>query len=423
VKKSSEQQSARVLYITYDGLTDPLGQSQVLPYLVGLSERGHRITILSCEKRAAMDKEGAKIGKLCAEAGIAWHAIRYHKRPPLLSSIYDLANLSRAAAALHRSNGFDLVHSRSYLPALVGLRMKRRLGVPFIFDMRGFWADERLDGRIWDLSNPLFALVYRYFKRREVELLAEADQIISLTEDGKRILLERPDRRGDGPPIAVIPCCVDFDAFPPVSFEARNAARKMLGIAAEATVVAYLGSWGTWYLTGEMLDFFKVQLERLPEAIFLVVSREPPEQIRAAATASGIPPDRLIVRPAARDEVPRFLAAADYGLFFIMPVFSKKASSPTKMGEFLALELPVVTNGDVGDVERIVDESGAGVVVGGFTDAAYSAALDRLSVMKFDMERWRSTARRWFDLGTGVERYDSIYRRLLAPVGNPNARR
>src|SRR4051794_20204501 len=44
-----------VLYITYDGLTDPLGRSQVLPYLTGLAERGHRITVLSCEKPERMD--------------------------------------------------------------------------------------------------------------------------------------------------------------------------------------------------------------------------------------------------------------------------------------------------------------------------------------------------------------------------------
>ena len=47
----------RALYISYDGMTDPLGRSQVLPYLQGLSERGHEITLLSCEKPARMAAE------------------------------------------------------------------------------------------------------------------------------------------------------------------------------------------------------------------------------------------------------------------------------------------------------------------------------------------------------------------------------
>ena len=38
-----------VLYITYDGLMEPLGQSQVLAYLERLAP-GRRIHLLSCEK-------------------------------------------------------------------------------------------------------------------------------------------------------------------------------------------------------------------------------------------------------------------------------------------------------------------------------------------------------------------------------------
>jgi hypothetical protein len=111
--------------------------------------------------------------------------------------------------------------------------------------------------------------------------------------------------------------------------------------------------------------------------------------------------------------VPKLIAAADYGLFFIMPVFSKKASSPTKMGELLALELPIVTNGDVGDVSRIMNETGAGVVVEKFADKAYRNALLELEVLAPNMQQWREAAHRWFDLDRGVGSYDAIYRSLL----------
>ena len=139
---------ARVLYITYDGLTDPLGQSQVLPYLVGLSERGHRITILSCEKRAAMDIDGDTIRKLCRTAGLDWRPLPYHKRPPVLSSVYDLAMLKRGAARLQQTEAFDLVHCRSYIPAAVGFYLKRRFEVRLIFDMRGVLLATRAAGMI-----------------------------------------------------------------------------------------------------------------------------------------------------------------------------------------------------------------------------------------------------------------------------------
>ena len=418
---SRQAAAARVLYLSYDGMCDPLGGSQVLPYLIGLAKRGHRISLISFEKPGRTVAERAVVERLCAEAGIDWQPLPYHKRPPVVSTLYDVRRMERLAARLHRDQRFDVVHCRSYVPALVGLRMKRRYGVRFLFDMRGFWADERVDGRIWNLANPVLKAAYHYFKRREAEFLREADHIVSLTEAGRQILLGW--RRGRaGPPISMISCCVDFDAFPAVTAKARAAARQTLGIAPEARVAAYLGSFGSWYMVEEMLAFFRVQLERDPGAIFLVISREPADEILATATANCVPKDRLVVQSASRADVPKLAAAADYGLFFIQPVFSKKASSPTKMGEFLALELSMVTNGDVGDVARIMAETGAGVVVEAFEDRAYREALEELDRLRPDMERWRQSSRRWLDLQTGIDRYDAIYRSLIKAAAKERGR-
>jgi len=401
---------SKVLYLSYDGMCDPLGGSQVLPYLFGLVERGHQISLVSFEKAGRTDAERERVARACAEAGIDWHPLPYHKRPPVLSTMLDVYRMRRLAERLHRQKDFDLLHCRSYLAALVGLRLKRRRDIPFIFDMRGFWADERVEGGLWNLRNPLFRAVYHYFKRRESELLAEADRVVSLTEAGKSVILGWRKDPQVGPPITVIPCCVDFDAFPAVTARSRTSARKELGIDQSAIVAAYLGSLGTWYLSDEMLDFLRVQIEQKPDAYLLVITRDSPEGVAASARARGVPEDRLIVRPASRDEVPKLTAAADYGLFFIKPVFSKLSSSPTKMGEFLALELPIVTNGGVGDVERIIAETGGGVVVRAFDDGAYRDALSALDRLKPDMERWRAATRRWLDLAAGVDRYDLLYR-------------
>ena len=401
---------SKVLYISYDGMCDPLGGSQVLPYLFGLAERGHRISLISFEKPDRTDAERKGVALACVEAGIDWHPLPYHKQPPVLSTMVDLFRMRRLAEDLHRRIGFDLLHCRSYLPALVGLRLKRRQQVPFIFDMRGFWADERVDGGLWNLRNPLFRAVYRYFKGRETEFLGEADQIVSLTEAGKDVILGWRKDACAGPPITVIPCCVDFDAFPAVTSESRAAARRELGIEPSSAVAAYLGSLGTWYLSDEMLDFFRVQIERRPDARLLIVTRDSPESLKTSARAKGIPDNRLIIRPASRDEVAKVVAAADYGIFFIKPLFSKLASSPTKMGEFLALELPIVTNAGVGDVERIMAETGGGVVVRTFDDAAYHNALTALDLLRPDEKRWRTATRNWLGLDVGIDRYDALYR-------------
>lgn len=398
-----------MLYLSYDGMCDPLGASQVLPYLEGLAALGHRLTLISFEKASRTERERAKIAAQCANAGILWQPLRYHKRPPVVSSMFDTWIMYVAARRLSRTRPFDLVHCRSDLAALVGLRLKRKTGTPFIFDMRGFWADERVDGGIWSLSNPLYRAVFRYFKRREAEFLRQAGHVVSLTHEGRSLI---QSEQISGVPISVIPCCVDFGKFRPITSADRSRSRRSLGIDSTTRVAAYLGSWGTWYATSEMMDFFRVQLKREPNSKFLVVSTDPPNSILATADARHVPRESLIVSAASRDGVRELMAAADYGLFFIKPFFSKKASSPTKLGELLALELPIVTNGNIGDVDTIVDETGAGVVVASFEANAYDVALERLQRLEPDMIRWRSAARDWFDLEAGVKRYDAIYRDL-----------
>ena len=407
-------ESVRTLYITYDGLTDPLGRSQVLPYLVGLAQRGHRITILSCEKPQRLERDGDRIRQLCADAGIEWVPLKYHKQPLIVSSMIDAAALQRAAIRLHRAEQFDLVHCRSYIPARAGLALKRRLGTKFLFDMRGFWPDEKIEGDNWNLANPLYRTAYRYFKRLESRLLRGADHIVSLTEAGKAQLLTRAELATDPAPITVIPCCVDFDHFPLATDAPRAVARRTLGIAADAPVLGYLGSLGSWYMGNEMLDFFGAYRSRHPNARFLFVTPDSPDSIRAAAAARGIDRDRLIIRAASREEVPQYMSAADLGIFFIEPVFSKTASSPTKMGEMLALGLPLVTNAGVGDVEALVNDLGCGVAIHEFNDASYAAALDRLATLPGSALQRRERALACFDVKLGIDRYDSIYRQLIA---------
>jgi glycosyltransferase involved in cell wall biosynthesis len=123
---------------------------------------------------------------------------------------------------------------------------------------------------------------------------------------------------------------------------------------------------------------------------------------------------RLVLVAASREEVPKLMAAADLGIFFIKPVFSKTASSPTKMGEMLAVGLPIVANAGVGDVAEIIDEIEAGVAIRDFTPDSYARAIDRIESSTATATERRERALPWFDVKLGIERYDRIYRDLLA---------
>ena len=83
--------SARVLYISYNGMLDPLGQSQVIPYLKELNQRGVEFTLLSFERPEALAKHETEIERMrsdLAASGIDWHWLRYHKTPSLPATTY-----------------------------------------------------------------------------------------------------------------------------------------------------------------------------------------------------------------------------------------------------------------------------------------------------------------------------------------------
>ena len=360
-------------------MADPLGQSQVLPYLRGLRRLGHHIHLVSFEKARRFEPVRAALTAAIEEDGIVWHPLSYTKHPPVISAVWDLLRLRARVRRLQLEVGFDLVHCRSYLPSLVGLQMKRDSSVRFLFDLRGFWADEKVEAGTWNLRNPLYRLVYSFFKAREAEFVAEADGVVSLTQAGRREIESWKAYNLGRPRIAVIPCAADFDLFTVRGADERDQARAEIGIPADSCVVAYLGSLGTWYLLGEMLDWYAVMRRRQPRSRFLLVTHDNPDPVRKEAAARGIDPTEVIVVSASRMRVPYYLSAADLGLFFIRPTYSKRSSSPTKLGEYLAMGLPVVTNAGIGDVDRQVVDMGAGLIVSEFSTEAYERSIERLS--------------------------------------------
>ena len=394
-------------------MTDPLGQSQVIPYLQGLQKHGHEVHLLSCEKPAAYESGKQNISTVLESSQIQWHPIAYTSKPPVLSTLKDVNALKKKAAELIQTQGIEVLHCRSYIAALVGAYCKRKFHTPWIFDMRGFWADERVDGKIWNLSNPLFNQVYRFFKRKEKEFLLGADQVISLTSNARD---EIHSWKGfENVPITVIPCCADLSLFNPAQIDhARKLAlRQELQIPENAFVLSYLGSLGTWYMLPEMLDFFKELIREKPEAIFLFITGDAPDSILREAAAKGIDASSIRVMKAARKEVPVLASISDVSIFFILPVFSKKASSPTKMGELMSLGIPLICNDGVGDVSRILEDGGNGLVIREFTSAAYRDACKHLQkIVSADPTSTMDCASRYYSLADGVRKYAGVYEKI-----------
>lgn len=411
---------ARVLYLSYDGLCDPLGQSQILPYLSGATDCGHNITIVSFEKAQAFAKRGEVVADACRAAGIRWTPLKYRKHPPIFSTLRDLGDLRRAAFRLHDERKFDLVHCRSYLPGLIGLAMKRKFEMPFLFDMRGFWIDERFERGIWPVGHPLYATVRQYLRKREAEMFCEADAVVSLTHAAiDRIARDFGEKVRDKS--SVIPCCVDLELFNSRGGEARREGRAMLGLADDVPLLLYIGSLGGAYPLDPLFRFFNKWSRDRSNAKLLFVTRHGRKELLEHPGARAIA-DKIIVHPAERQEVPILIAAADVGTSFVLPSPAAIASSPTKVGEMLAMGVPVVANDGVGDTGRIFADKRGGIAVPDLKDNSLDKAASAFDPKSFDPAAVRSVSEEHYSLREAIRHYDLSYRALMAafPVRSQN---
>lgn len=399
--KTSAQGARRVLYVTYDGVDEPLGRSQVLPYVRGLAARGHRFELLSFEKPGVPLRFREPIAER-----VYWTALRYHKTPTVPATTLDMVS-GLSVSLLHRLiGGVDLVHTRSYVPATLALPLVRAAGAPLLFDTRGLWADEKVDGGAW----PMAGRLYKGAKAIERALFASADAVTVLTHSMQRYLRdEYPHRAEITAPISVIPTCTDLEHFR-TDVPADEALSAQLG---DATTLLYLGSIGTWYMSAEMARLYLAFRKHVPKARLLVVSREQPDEMRQVLREAGLEHE-LVHMSAKRDEVPRVVRCAHAALCFVRPSFSKRGSAPTKLGELLACGLPVAAN-VVGDMAAVLADARAGVVVDDMSDEGFDSAAQALLSLIRDpstSQRARDDAERWFRLDHAIEAYDAIYRAM-----------
>lgn len=405
-----------ILYISYDGMTDPLGQSQVLPYLQGLSQKGWKIYLISFEKSELFKEKEKIIHELTRQAGIEWFPLIYHKSPAVFSTLWDIYKMISLGKKIASEGKVSIIHCRSYISSIAGLHLQNKFNLKFIFDMRGFWADERVDGKIWDRQNPFYNLIFKYFKKKERSFFIESDHIISLTETGKKEILNW-GLNIPGEKVSVIPCCADLEHFKRTEQHILEgkAFRESAGIGDEL-VVSYLGSTGTWYMLPEMLQFFKLLVVKKPGSRFLVITHDDPKPILQMADREGLRKDDLIITKADRSTLPGVLTASDLSLFFIKPVFSKKASSPTKMGELLGLGIPLIANSGVGDVAEIIETTGSGILIKDFNKICYLEAIEKIAeLLNLPAEKFRSAGLSYFSLQKGIETYDAVYRKVGSP--------
>jgi glycosyltransferase involved in cell wall biosynthesis len=396
---------SRALYLCYFGLREPLVQTQVLPYLRELVRGGVSMSLLTFEP----EPKGtwtAEWRERLREEGIEWHMLRYHKRPTLPATLFDILAGAWCAARIVRRRRVNLLHARSHVGAAIGAVAKKLTGARLLFDIRGFLPEEYVDSGNWKKGGLLFRLT----KAAERSLFRSADGFVVLTDRAREMLF--PDGAA-GKPVEVIPCCTSAERATPR--DDRDAVRAELGVSGRVVFV-YIGALGGYYLMREMAELLAVARENDGRVYALVLTQSAAAPMIAELERAGFGSgDYRVMRADPRD-VPRLLGAADVSLSLIRSSIARVPSSPTKFAEYLAAGLPVISGAGIGDMDEHIAETRVGVVLRGFDRAAYVAALRELETLRRDpelAERCRQTARTRYDLETiAGARYRRIYETL-----------
>lgn len=392
----------KILYLSYTGLMEPLGRSQILAYLSRLSDE-YQFTIVSFEK-AGDFAEVAKVEALqeeCATYGIDWQPKAYHHKPRLLATLWDLSALIYYTWSYSYSNRAQLIHCRSYIPAIAAWLVGKTTKVPFVFDMRALWPEEIIDaGRLGRGS-----MIHRILVWLESRLLKDAAHVVSLTQAAVDYLqVQQPHLKNQN--FSVITTCVDLDKF---KLNATVNKPKKLGTM--GTVIS------GWYHLDWLFLSLKTQLQKDSSSTFKIVTRDSEEILREMAKQYGLQQSKLEIMSSSPNDIASNIADLKAGLLYFTAGISKLGSAPTRMGEFLACGIPVIGNRGVGDMASLIEKYQVGLVIEDGSQKSIDQALDNLDELYQDKElskRCRYAAEEYFSADKGAEKYRKVYKAITS---------
>jgi len=400
---------ANILYISLTGMTEPLGRSQVLEYLIELSKK-NSICLISFERE---DDLGSidEIETFLRGYDIEWHYRVYSNKYGIVSTVWQIMEAVSLGSKLIKKRSIDIVHARSMIPATMGLLLKKMHGVKLLFDIRGFAVDEKVDsGRL-----KKNALLYKVLKKLDNYLYKTSDHIVTLTHAAKEILgddLNIPEKK-----ITVIPTCANREVFSVMNQDERDAFKNALGYAKKDKIVIHTGTVSGWYDFESEVKLIKEMMKQNEDVYFLVLNKNEQDFIEKMLSTHQLPTQKVQLLSSPFDEVYKYLNIADVSLFFIKPSYSKQASAPTKFAENVACLLPSITNGNVGDMGFYLEQYNVGEAIdldmlnkNLVSDTA--ELLRQMEVLAYEAETFERLFNEHFDKEMAVRKYQAIYEQL-----------
>lgn len=243
-------------------------------------------------------------------------------------------------------------------------------GLPLVLDSFEPHAESMVEAGEWRRNSLAFRLLFALEKMQ----LRRASHIICAAPGMERYCKKAYGfTRSD---FLVKAAGVDTVLFDPAKVFALD--KDKMGL--KKVVCVYAGKFGGIYLENEIFDFLNAAASYWENQFsVLLLSSHSREEVLKYCRQSGLDPELVQLHFVPHEEVPAYLALADFALCPVKALPTKKYCSPIKNGEYWAMGLPVLITPDISVDSALIASHRAGYVLEDHRPAAYAKALSALN--------------------------------------------
>ncbi|UYY59804.1 TIGR04063 family PEP-CTERM/XrtA system glycosyltransferase [Sphingomonas sp. S2-65] len=340
--------------------------------------------------------------------------LRFFRTPPLkpapspLGEWREVGAFARRIQAVAKAFGPDILHAHSpVLDAIAGQRAAKRLGLPFVYEIRAFWEDAAVGNGTGREGSGR----YRLTRALETRAVRRADRVAVICDGLRDDLVGRGI---DGAKIFVSPNGVDLGMFgEPLGYDEPLASQ--LGVTGCETI-GFIGSFYDYEGLDVLIAAMPALVAARPSMHLVLVGGGPAESALRAQAASSPVADRIhFVGRVPHGEVGRYYSVVDVLVYPRKQMRLTELVTPLKPLEAMA-QRRLVAASNVGGHRELIRDGDTGTLFAPDDPQALSSAVARLFADRGQWQARRDRGRAFVeaerDWANNVARYDSVYHSL-----------
>ncbi len=330
----------QIVFLSYgDLLTESGYKTRIFGEIKLASQlKKYRLYLFSLEKPASYFANQSRLTTLKLE--LKKYNVSLYIWP---RSFWYLPNLWQIFSSLYKIKfKHGIIHAESVYATIIALIIKFFVKTKVIFDVHGLIEPEVQSQRLGFLKKI-------YAPGLENYCLRHSDYIITASFSLQQYLIEKkvPVNK-----ISSIPCLTEISRQKLLNPQEKAAYRRRLGLPTNKIIGVYLGGGQNWQPLAPVIDFVSQT-----DIFLLIISSEPKKILPQLQTLKN---HQYTLVNLPHNQVYSYLLAADLAFLFRTPNLLNRIAFPTKFTEYLISGLPIIHNGQIDDIKKIIENHNLG---------------------------------------------------------------